>query len=88
MSALHANSYKLIARSLGRSLAYIMTDQGLTVAPLAFVVTAKSLRTTPASMLNGSGVSSRLHGWESRTDATVHRYHRSARRLLEGSRSC
>ena len=43
MSALHANSYKLIARSLGRSLAYIMTDQGLTVAPLAFVVTAKSL---------------------------------------------
>lgn len=34
--ALNADGYRLIARSLGRSLAYIMSEQGVQVIPWTF----------------------------------------------------
>ena len=40
---LNADGYKLIARCLGRTLAYIMHEQGALAEPMAFRVTVDSL---------------------------------------------
>lgn len=43
MSILNADVYKLIARTLGRTLAYIQQEQGVPHEPMAFRVTVDAL---------------------------------------------